>query len=120
MNRPYETGDVGNVAQSSPAKVSTHVFAPEAHWKLAGGATTGTKPVEPPSPGGATDRSRSVAPPGLESMGSQSRWFHHQLISGVPPGQRVIPDLCRNLNWTDCAASSRLSIPVQVSTGDFA
>jgi len=61
------------------AKVSTHVFAPEARWKLAGGVTTGTKPVEPPSPGGATDRSRSVAPPGLESMGSQSRWFHHRL-----------------------------------------
>src|SRR5215813_2966658 len=124
MNRPYETGDVGNVAQSSPAKVSTHVFAPEARWRLAGGGTTGTKPVEPPSPGGATDRSRSVAPPGLGGYlrsppvveppgpsrlnlpapeGRQTglglsplrgwldtydrfRWFHHRLISGVPPG----------------------------------
>src|SRR5262250_164212 len=88
-----------------PVKVSTHVFAPEAHWKSAGGVTTGTKPVEPPSPGGATDRSRSVAPPGLESMGSQSRWFHHRLISGVPPGRRVIPDLCRNFKLSslrDC------------------
>jgi len=36
-------------------KVSTHVLAPEARWRLAGGSTTGAKPVEPPSPGGATD-----------------------------------------------------------------
>src|SRR5215475_4779939 len=77
-------------------KVSTHVFAPEARWRLAGGGTTRDEPVEPPSPGGATDRDRSVAPPGLESMGSQSRWWRHRLISGVPPGRRVIPDLYRN------------------------
>jgi len=28
------------------------------------------------------------------------RWFHHRLISGVPPGRRVTLDLCRNLSWT--------------------
>src|SRR5262249_16291447 len=30
--------------------------------------------------------------------------FHHRLISGVPPGRRVIPDLCRYLSWTICAS----------------
>src|SRR5215470_10490493 len=60
------------------AKVSTHVFTPEARWRLAGGGTTGTKTVEPPSPGGATDRSRSVAPPGLGILGSRSRWWNHR------------------------------------------
>src|SRR5262245_35373010 len=112
MSRLVETGDCGQRSANCPAKVSTHVFAPEARWKLAGGVTTGTKPVEPPSPGGATDRDRSVAPPGLESMGSQSRWFHHRLISGVPPGRRVIPDMCRNFSWTVCATlAAALDLP---------
>src|SRR5262249_18815443 len=84
------------------AKVSTHVFVPEAQRRLAGGGTNGIKPVEPPSPERATDRSRSVAPPGLEALGSQYRWFHHRLISGVSPGRRVIQDLCRNLSTQVC------------------
>src|SRR5262249_8101043 len=83
-------------AANTAAKVSTPVFAPEARWRLAGGGTTGAKPVEPPSPGGATDQHRSIAPPGLESMESQSQWLPPLLISSGPPGRRVIPDLCRN------------------------
>src|SRR5262249_54271185 len=103
MSRLYETGDCRQHRANCPAKVSTHIFAPEAQWRLAGGGTTGTKPVESPSPERAKDRSRSAAPPGLGGLGSRSRWFHHRLISGVPPGRRVIPDLCRNLSWTVCA-----------------
>src|SRR5262245_3383553 len=51
------------------AKVSTHVFAPEAQRRLAGGGAQRNhrKRVEKfiPSPGGAADQSRSAAPPGL-------------------------------------------------------
>src|SRR5262245_25739464 len=71
-------------------RVSTQAFAPEARRILAGGGTAGTEPVGTPNPGGAADRSRSAAPPGLEELGTRSRWFHHRLISGVPPGRRMI------------------------------
>ncbi len=81
-------------------------IAPEARRRLAGGETTGTEPIEIPSPGGATDRNRSAAPPGLDDLGPRYRWFHHRLISRVPPGQRTIPDLCRNFCRPVCAHSS--------------
>src|SRR2546428_7982968 len=50
-----------------------------------------------PSPGGATDEVRSVAPPGLGDVFDCVRWFLHRLISSVPPGQKVIPDL--SVRW---------------------
>jgi hypothetical protein len=28
--------------------------------------------------------------------------LHHRLISGVPQGRSVIPDLCRNFSFTVC------------------
>ena len=37
---------------------------------------------------------------GWEDIYDRPRWFHHRLISGVPPGRRVIPDLCRNFSRT--------------------
>jgi len=40
-------------------------FVLEGRWILAGGETTGTAFNTHPSPGGATDQPRSVAPPGL-------------------------------------------------------
>ncbi len=73
------------------------------------GETTGTEPLETTSPGGATDRNCSAAPPGLDGFGPRSRWFHHRLISRVPPGRRTIPDLYRNYGRAGMLAKLGLS-----------
>jgi len=114
-----ETRDRRKSSATCLAKISTQVFVPEAQRRLAGGGTTGIKPVEPPSPERARDQSRSVAPPGLEALGSQYRWFYHRLISGVPPGRRVIRDLCR-ISYTVCATlAAILDFPLNTCSRDW-
>jgi hypothetical protein len=53
------------------------------------------------------DRPVSVCRPSGAPVGVFDcvRWFHHRLISSVPPGRRSIPDLCRNLSCPVCVAS---------------
>jgi len=80
--------------------VFTHIFSPsrsfvpEGRRILAGGETTGCNRKHLPSPGGATDRPWSVAPPGLgidffSGSGGYAA-LHHRLISAVPPAQRHV------------------------------
>ena len=85
-------------------------FAPEAQWKLAGGGAERNHRKRiviyfQPRRG---DRPASVCcPSGAHGfLGSRSRRFHRRLISGVPPGRRAIPDLCRNSSWTVCATTA--------------
>src|SRR5215475_2862712 len=68
------------------------VFAPEAQRTLAGGGTTGKAGVTiRPAPKGR-QISFVCRPSGAGIRGCLiSWWFHHRLISGVPPGRNPKP-----------------------------
>src|SRR5215831_16496725 len=99
---------VGNRSANCPAKVSTHVFC-------AGGAADISGWWSPSVTTGTDGKIYSGAPEGRQTNIGLSplrgwmdifdsiQWFLHRLISGVPPGRRSIPDLCRNISWTVCA-----------------
>src|SRR5215510_554882 len=91
-------------AQALELKFLHMSFAPEAQRKLAGGGAERNhrKRVEIYSQPRRGDRPASVCRPSGAPAGDfdRIRWFHHRLISGVPPGRRSITDLCRNLSWT--------------------
>jgi arylsulfatase A-like enzyme len=74
--------------QSSGVRKWSIVSAPEARWILAGGGTTGNADNRYFQPRRGDRQILSIAPPGLvELCRPRSRWFHHRLISGAPPGQ---------------------------------
>src|SRR5262245_31080373 len=84
-------------------------FAPEAQRILAGGGAERNRRNRAEIYSGAPEgRQTSFGLPPLRGsrvLGSRSRRFHRRLISGVPPGRRASPDLCRNSSCLVCAAS---------------
>jgi hypothetical protein len=77
--------------------------------------TTGTGgKIYSGAPEGRQTEVTSVAPPGLGDVLDCVRWFLHRLISGVPPGQRVIPDLRGNLSMQVCTYGTRNCKPIWI------
>src|SRR5262245_36797312 len=83
-------------------------FAPEAQRILAGGGAQRNHRDQSkdmfPAPEGRQIGISLSPPPGLDGFFDRTRWFHHRLISGVPPGRRSITDLCRNFSCPVCGS----------------
>src|SRR5262245_56896362 len=94
----------GSLSANSQPKVSTRVFAPEARRIIAGGGAQRNhrnfwrNPF--PAPEGRQTEIGLSPLRGWDNVFGRIRWFIHRLISGVPPGQRVNPDLRRNFSST--------------------
>src|SRR5262249_37643757 len=84
------------------AKVSAQVFAPEALRRLAGGGAQRNHRNQwrnpPPAPEGRQTEIGLSPLRGWGNVSDRVRWFLYRLISAVPPGQRVIPNLDRKFN----------------------
>jgi len=95
---------IGEGSANCRAKVSTHVFVPEAQRRLAGGEAQRNHRNQRrnifPAPEGRQTKVGLSPLRGWEYVFDCARWFLHRLISGVPPGRRVSPDLCRNFSST--------------------
>jgi len=98
---------MSEAAQTGQLKFLHMSFAPEAQRILAGGGAERNhrKRVEIYSQPRRGDRPASVCRPSRAPEGDFDcvRWFLHRLISGVPPGRRSIPELCRNFSCPVCA-----------------
>src|SRR5262245_14661077 len=93
------TGIEAHVGADAQAKISTQVFAPEARRTLAGGGAQRNHRDQSkdmfPAPEGRQIGIGLSPLRGWKGFFDSLRWFHHRLISGVPPGQRIILNLRR-------------------------